>query len=89
MRNFNETMIRHCLFMNYDEYQSLISDLTNGNAYVEFPVDGIDYISCGQKDYDSNNINMLLSEYFHVKVKSVHCDDNESNIGVWIHYEEF
>lgn len=89
MRNFNDTMIRHCLFMSNKEYNKLIGYLTNGNISCSFPIDGINYEFNSEKEYEEEDIHDLLSEYFDVKIKSVHIDDNESNIGVWIYYEEF
>ena len=87
MKNASPDMIRQCLFLKHTKFSQLISELTDGTVLCRFPIDGIEYESIGTKNYEDNDINYLLSEYFGIKVKSVHIDDNELDIGVWIHYE--
>ena len=87
MKNVRETMMKKCLFIEGDEFQRLVRELTDGKVYPTFTLEGIDY-ECGD-DVDFGNAEMIemLSEHFDVEVTSLHMDDCDY-VGVWICYKE-
>lgn len=90
MKNVRENQLKKCIFMELDEFISLVERLTDGLQTVEYE-DGVYLISTDKADetdtYWNEGITETLSKYFGVEVTSFHSDNCEY-VGVWICYKE-
>ena len=89
MRNVRSSQLKKCIFMNVDDFKEIFIDIfgeydgDTNEIDVEFNTsDGIYFCAISNQD-----VYEKLSEYFDVKVTSVHLDDCEY-LGVWICYKE-
>lgn len=92
MKNTEKVSFKTSMFMTFDDYRDLISELSDGLKEVAWDTsDGL-YYEDSQKAIDTDNyleelnVEKMLSEYFDTEVTSVHCDDCEF-VGVWIVYK--
>lgn len=94
MRNAENFLKRTCIALDMEDYANLIEKLTNNKvtAEVEYQEGIINYVPTEEAEYDDVNItnddiNNMLSEYFDVKVSSVHADGFDLPYA-WIVYKE-
>ena len=97
MRNAEKFLKKTCIALDMEDYASLIEKLTDNRvtAEVEYQEGVINYVPTeeaeddGVDDVDITNdeINRVLSEYFDVKVSSVHADGFDLPYA-WIVYTE-
>lgn len=91
MKNVNENQLKKCIFIECDDYNELIFNITEGLKKVEYGMDGIYYEHTDKADetntYWNEEIIETLSKYFDVTVTSVHADDCDY-LGIWICYKE-
>lgn len=88
MKNVKENQLVKCIFLDLEEFEELIDELTNGLKKVEFEFSA--YITDSDKaeeteEYWEEDIKETLSKYFDVEVVSYHSDDSEYS-GIWICY---
>ena len=79
MQNINKNMIRKSIVMDIWDFTELVGRLTGIDA--DYDLDGLSFNGEKTKVYEA------LSEYFGVRVTSVHTDDC-APIGVWITYKD-
>ncbi len=88
MDNVSPNQLRKCIFMEYEDFKALISELTNGLLEVEYD-NGIRYNDTDKAektgDYWFEDITVTLSRHFNTAVTSVHGDGCEF-LGIWICY---
>lgn len=89
--NKKDRQLRNCIFLTFDEYKSLIFELTDGLKQVLYEYDGIYYTNTKEANntqtYWNGDIEDALSKYFDVEVTSVHADDCDCGyLGIWICY---
>ena len=89
MQNVRENQLKKCIFMELDEYKDLVNKVTDGLKEVDCEF-GLFYMSTEKADetntYWNEDIEVTLSKYFDVTVTSIHADDCEEYVGVWICY---
>ncbi len=89
MKNVRESQLKKCIFMELDDYKELIDKVTDGLKGVECDF-GLCYMFTEKAEktntYWNESIEETLSKYFDVTVTSIHTDDCEEYIGVWICY---
>lgn len=83
MKNVNKNQLRKCIFLTGDEFRKITDNL---GIQSDLSWEGIFY-SKDDDDINDCDVYKALSEYFGVKVTSVHCDDCDF-IGVWVVYKE-
>lgn len=90
MKNVRENQLKKCIFMELDEYKDLIDRVTDGLKAVEYEF-GLFYMYTDKAEnentYWNEDIEETLSRYFDVTVTSIHADDYEEYVGVWIVYK--
>lgn len=90
MKNVRENQLKKCIFMELDEYKHLIDKVTDGLKAVEC-VFGLFYMCTYKAEktntYWNEGIEVTLSKYFDVTVTSIHADDCEDCVGIWIVYK--
>ena len=91
MRNISNCTLKNCILYEYEEYDKLIQTITDGLIEADFDFDGLwhmdtDKTNMYHTEKDNEKIVIeALSEYFDVKVISIHMDNKYH---VWICYEE-
>ena len=83
MKNVEKPQLKKCIFMLCDEFELIMKRL---GFNAECGYDGIYFSKANEIIYDEDAYK-ALSDYFDVKVTSVHCDDCEY-MGAWIVYKE-
>lgn len=82
--------IRKFIYMNFEEYEDLIPNITNGLKKAEYDMGelSIDDSELAKKSsvYWAEDINKTLSNYFGVHVVSVNADNDEYPVGIWIEF---
>lgn len=89
MENVRENQLKKCIFMELDDFNNLIDKVTDGLKTVEYEF-GMYYADTDKAEetdiYWNEDIEVTLSKYFDVTVTSVHADDCEECVGIWIVY---
>lgn len=90
MKNIRENQLKKCIFMELEDFTSLVEKLTDRLQTVEYE-DGI-YLTHTDKaeetdTYWNEDILETFSKYFDVDVTSFHSDNCEY-VGVWICYKD-
>lgn len=90
MKNVRDNQLKRCIIMKTEEFKKVFTsifgkyDADTNQIDVEFNgCEGIYF--CGISDTE---VYKKMSEYFDVIVTSIHLDDCEYDIGVWIVYKE-
>ena len=90
MKNVRENQLKKCIFMESEEFQNLIGEITGGLITVEYDFEGLWYEHTDKAEktdiYWNEDIYETLSKYYDVEVTSVHIDDCDC-VGVWICYK--
>ena len=90
MKNVSESEIKKCIFKEFDEFKSVIEEITDGLLTCEYDLDGLCTTETKKAEenetYWEENILNALSEYFGVEVTSFHADDSDY-LSVWICYK--
>ncbi len=85
IKNVCKEQLKRCIFLVEEEFNAI---LDKHNIKPEYSYDGLTfYDKKNQDDLTDEDINNILSDYFGIKVTSVHMDDCD-HIGVWIVYKE-
>lgn len=88
MKNIKENQLKKCIFMTFDEFKSVIEEITTGLCTVEYEY-GVYLVDTdiALETYTTWEENILetLSKHFDVEVTSYHSDSCDV-IGVWICY---
>ena len=89
MRNIKENKLKKCIFLTINELQDILSKVYNQKIIVHAELDGC-WFEPTSSDIDicDDDIKTKLSEYFDTNVTSIHIDDCECDIGVWVVYKE-
>ena len=97
MRNAENFLKKTCIALDMEDYASLIEKLTDNRvtAEVEYQEGAINYVPTEEAEDDgvdnvditNDEVNRILSEYFDVKVSSVHADGFDRPYA-WIVYTE-
>lgn len=87
MKNVRESQLKKCIFLDIEEFESIIQNVFGNGVTVDSTLEGLDIYD----EFDNiefGNICMSLAEYFDVKeVTSFHIDDCDY-VGVWIAYKD-
>ena len=85
MKNVRDTILKKCIFLTTDEFESIIKSLF-GFADITYEMDGMTIY--GHDDViNTDLLHDRLAKYFDVeKITSIHIDDCDE-IGVWIVYK--
>lgn len=91
MKNVNENMLVKAILMSFEDYRSVVTNITGGLKIVTPECDGIFYDDSDEAvssaTFYESDIAEDLSKYFGVEVTSVHIDDCDEP-GVWICYKD-
>lgn len=82
--NINTMKKIKALTTTWDDFDDVINHISNGEAGIANDINNWFYVST--KNYDIDNINKDLSDYLHVKVKSVLIDLSKEGENVVIIY---
>lgn len=89
MKNIRKNQLKKCIFLTFEEFKSLVEDITDGLLTVEYECGGI-FLPHTEKSeetdsYWNKDITEALSKHFDVEVTSYHADDCDA-VGIWICY---
>ena len=88
MKNVRETQLKTAIFLELEEYEEILSTVYERTVRVHPDLDGIWYEAIPEEPHeDFNDIHEKLSKYFDVEVNSIHADDCEYQVGIWIIYK--
>lgn len=87
MKNVLSSQLKTCIILPNDEFDRIVSDIyPDDDTDVTYELDGI---SVSVNDDCAEDLYSRLAEYFDVKeITSIHIDDCEYPIGVWIVYKD-
>ena len=89
MQKVRENQLKKGIVMELDGYKDLVNKVTDGLKEVDCEF-GLFYMSTEKADetntYWDEDIEVTLSKHFDATVTSIHADDCEEYIGVWICY---
>lgn len=88
MQNVREAQKKTCIFLEIEEFNSIIHRLFGDNIETDFSLDGV-YVGYENGDnLDTQEMHNKLAEYFDVAtVTSIHIDDADVT-GVWVVYKD-
>ena len=88
MKNVRESQRKTCIFLEVEEFESILHRLFGKDIETDYSLDGL-YIGYENgDDLDTEELHDLLAKYFDVAtVTSIHIDDADTT-GVWIVYKE-
>jgi hypothetical protein len=90
MRNVNANQLKTCIFITWDEFERIASDIFRAKVKPYSTYEGLELVF-KDEDYDDDmtqeEINEKFAKYYDVKkVTSVHIDDCDY-CGVWVAYK--
>lgn len=88
-KNVSVGQLKKCIYKSSEEFRQDLMRCSEGIS-VEFAMDGLTLLRRWEDDEDiveDEEMCSLLSKYYGVNVLSVHIDDSEKPIGVWIEYQ--
>lgn len=89
MKNVRENQLKKAIYLSSTEYKEILSELFNRKIEVEIALDGISYSTPDNFELNTDDLHERLAKYFDVKnVSSIHADDVEWDIGIWVIYQD-
>ena len=85
MKNVLQRQLKRVIFMRYEEFKELVTQLCGKDSYVDIDLEGIEFYG---PNGDSNSVIEALNEYYDVSISSIHIDDYVEEPGVWICYKQ-
>ena len=88
-KNVRVGQLKKCIYKSSEEFSQDLMRCSEGIS-VEFAMDGLTLLRRWADDEDiveDEEMCSILSKYYGVNVLSVHIDDSETPIGVWIEYQ--
>lgn len=90
MKNIRKNQLKKCIFLTFEEFKSLVEDITDGLLTVEYEGCGSIFLPRTKKSeetgiYWDEDIMEAFSRHFDVEVTSYHADDCDT-VGIWICY---
>lgn len=92
MKNLERAIKKNCLFMDHYDFTKMVYQLTgweiecSAEYGVEMDAEECDEVFDGDIAEFERELKEVLSEQFRVEVTSIHTDNCEDCLGVWIVY---
>lgn len=91
MKNITSKQIKHCITLSTEKFKNIIIELSDIPITIDYTLEGIDIYTeddtFGQVDMEE--IKTKLADYFDVgEITSIHLDNNEYDMNVWLVYTE-
>lgn len=88
MKNVRETQLKKAICLTNEEFAGIIHQTLGDDVTVEISLEGI-CISTEEDVIYWEEVTKALTNYFDVKeVTSVHADDCDYPIGIWVIYKD-
>lgn len=89
MKNVRVSQVKKCIFMELEEFEEVVNEVTGGLKKVSYECDGIFFEDTDKaeetEEFWNEEMTDTLSRYYDVEVTSIHADDCEI-VGIWICY---
>ena len=87
MKNVRENQLKKCIFLEAEEFNSIIRQAFGNNVNIEYSLEGVG-IYTDDSEISFEEIAEALESYFDVyEVTSFHIDDCDY-VGVWVVYKD-
>ena len=80
--------LKKSIVMDYELFEKNSKDIFGQKVEIDATIGGLIITDKNYNDIPTDEINKKLSEYFNVKVVSIHIDDDTNGMSVWITYED-
>lgn len=88
MKNVNDYQLKKCIFLTNEEFGRIIHDSFK-DIVIEYSLDGFTIYKGDEDVVNTEELHKVLEEYFDVeKITSIHIDDCDYPIDVWIVYKD-
>lgn len=84
MKNITDKQIKKCIVFTTKELEKIIKNETGENVHI-MQIDGdIFFDTQYSNEHDEQYFTNLLSKYFDINIKKLHCVGNTYKFNVWI-----
>lgn len=83
MKNIRKNQIKTCIFLEKEELEKIIREMSKERVEVRLELDGMWYENLDGNYHEDEYYQELLEKYFDVKINSIHIDDCD-RVGIWL-----